>query len=413
MPETIHEKHRNRTIYLENYGCTLSKSEAGLYVNSIMEEGDQLVRDPDNADLRVINTCVVISQTEKRMIKRIQELSALGEVEVTGCLPTISAHALEQPGIKLISSETFRNFYRGALDGIEIREPSIFDGIPINQGCTGSCNFCISRISRGKLLSRPPEKIVSQVKMQLERGIKEVRISSLDSAAYGKDSSVRLPGLIDRITEIDEDFLLRVGMMEPKNTGEILPALLNSYRNGKVFKFLHIPVQSGSDYILEKMNREYTSSDFVRIAWKYRTAFPGATISTDVITGYPGEGEKEFLETLEIIEKTRPNIINVTRFSPRQFTKDFMSLPEPSNITKERDKEIVELHRRISGEEFEKSVGSELSVMITEKGKGNTSVGRDIFYRPVAVPGIYDRFSKVHLDIIGSGPTYLVGQVSR
>ncbi len=402
-------RYSGKRVYLEAYGCTLSKSEAGLYVNRMINSGAVLTQDPKAADVRVINTCVVISQTESRMLRRIQELAALGETEITGCLPSVSADSLEMNEIRPVSRETFRDFYRGMLDDVEIREPSIFDGIPINQGCTGNCNFCISRVSRGKLLSRRPQKIVDQVRMQVARGIREVRITSLDSAAYGKDIGIRLPQLVEMITSLDGSFMLRIGMMEPKNTSEILRDLLNSYASNKVYKFLHLPVQSGSDSVLMAMNREYTSSDFIEIVDTYRRKFPGATLSTDIITGYPGEGDREFSETVEILEKTRPNIINVTRFSPRPFTRDFSAVPSPSNVTKDRNKVIQEIHRRISSEEFEKAVGTEEEIMVTERGKRDTYVGRDIYYRPVVIGGSHKLYDRVHCTITGTGETYLIG----
>ena len=228
-------------IYSESYGCTQSKSETGLYVNSMLGEGNTLVSRPEEADLSIIGTCVVIKQTEDRMIRRIEELSRASRVRVMGCLSTTNGGSLAQDNIEVISSRSFRDFYTGKLDDVEIREPSIFEGIPINQGCTGSCNFCISHLARGKLLSRPIDKIRNQVIMQLQKGLREVRISSLDTAAYGKDIGSRLNNLVDGIVSIKDDFMLRVGMMEPRNTLEILPQLLDSYGSSKVFKFLHIP----------------------------------------------------------------------------------------------------------------------------------------------------------------------------
>lgn len=176
-------------IYLESYGCTLNKSEAGLYVNSLLSGGGEIVQDPAAADIRVIGTCVVIQHTEDRMLRRISELKENGKVKVIGCLPSVAAGSLEDQNIEVLEKAEFKSFYSGKLDDIDLKEQSIFNGIPINQGCTGSCNFCISHISRGKLLSRPAEKIIGQVKIQLEKGVKEVRLSSLDSAAYGKDLS--------------------------------------------------------------------------------------------------------------------------------------------------------------------------------------------------------------------------------
>ena len=183
-------------IFVESYGCTLSKSETGLYVNKMLNEGGVLVDSPDEADISVIGTCVVIKHTEEKMLRRIGELSEKSKVKVMGCLPPVSAGSLKDEMIDIVDPTEFRKFYSGSLDDIEIKEPSIFEGIPINQGCTGSCNFCISHIARGKLVSRKPEKIVNQIRMQLERGIREVRITSLDTAAYGKDINTNLAQLV-------------------------------------------------------------------------------------------------------------------------------------------------------------------------------------------------------------------------
>ncbi|MEM0157728.1 MAG: tRNA (N(6)-L-threonylcarbamoyladenosine(37)-C(2))-methylthiotransferase, partial [Thermoplasmataceae archaeon] len=272
-------------IYFESYGCTLNRAEAGLYVNRMLDDGSELVDSPDQADLSVIGTCVVIKHTQDRMMRRIQELSSHSKVRVTGCLPPVSGGSLESENIEVIRPRELRSFYQGYLDDVEIREPSVFEGIPINQGCTGSCNYCISHIARGKLVSRPVQKIVNQARMQIARGIMEVRISSLDTAAYGRDIGIRLPGLVDAITSIEGDFRLRIGMMEPKNASEIIRDLMGSMSSEKVFRFLHVPVQSGDDRILDLMNREYHVDEFRHISRTFREKFPDSTLSTDIITG--------------------------------------------------------------------------------------------------------------------------------
>ncbi|EQD66304.1 2-methylthioadenine synthetase, partial [mine drainage metagenome] len=204
-----------------------------------------------------MGTCVVIQHTEDRMLRRISDLSAKGKVQVLGCLPSVSAGSIESENIKLLEKKDFRSFYRGSLDNIEIKDASIFDGIPINQGCTGSCNFCISRVARGSLLSRPIEKIAGQVLIQLNHGIREIRLSSLDSAAYGMDIGTSLDRLVAAVSFLPGEFMIRVGMMEPGNTSRILGQLMNAYSSSKVYKFLHVPVQSGDDRILDAMNRGY------------------------------------------------------------------------------------------------------------------------------------------------------------
>jgi MiaB-like tRNA modifying enzyme len=397
-------------IYFESYGCTLNKSEAGLYVNSLLKDGSTLVDNPADADLSVISTCVVIKHTENRMLSRIQELSSKSKVRVMGCLPPVSAGTLESDSIEVLHPREMRAFYYGALDDIEIREPSIFDGIPINQGCTGNCNFCISRVARGKLISRPVSKIASQVRMQIERGIGEVRISSLDTAAYGKDTGVRLPNLIREICSIEGDFMLRVGMMEPRNTFEIVDDLLNSYSDPKVFRFLHLPVQSGDDRILESMNREYKLDEFLKITEKFRNSYPDGTLSTDIISGYPEDDEESFQNTLNMLERTKPEIVNITRFSPRQYTKDFNRKVPDSGKVKRWTAEYTEMHRNIIKERMENLIGRTESIFLTERVKDGTTMGRDQSYRAVVVPGEHPLYSRIDVELVDHGGTYLIGK---
>ena len=398
-------------IFVESYGCTLSKSETGLYVNKMLNDGGILVDSPDEADISVIGTCVVIKHTEEKMLKRIGELSEHSKVKVMGCLPPVSAGSLKDERIDIIDPKEFRKFYSGSLDDIEIKEPSIFEGIPINQGCTGSCNFCISHIARGKLVSRNPQKIVNQIRMQLERGIREVRITSLDTAAYGKDMGTNLARLVAQISQINDDFKLRIGMMEPRNTHDIMGELLSSYDDEKVFKFMHMPVQSGSNRILSLMNREYLREEFEGIVKTFREKFRDSVISTDIIAGYHGDDEESFNETMDLLEKSRPDIVNITRFSPRPFTKDFSEKTPSSEKIKSWTQSYTNKHKEIIESNMERHIGKEKQIMITEKGKEGTSVGRDNAYRPVVVSGDIGIYTKVHCEIVDMGNTYLIGKI--
>jgi threonylcarbamoyladenosine tRNA methylthiotransferase CDKAL1 len=398
-------------IYLESYGCTLNKSETGLYANKLLSEGAVITQNPDEADLRLIGTCVVIEHTEERMLRRIAELSTKGKVQVMGCLSTVSAGSIESENIKLIGKSEFRSFYKGSLDDIEIRDASIFDGIPINQGCTGSCNFCISRVARGSLISRPIEKIKGQAKIQLDHGIREIRLSSLDSAAYGKDLGTSLDALIESVSSIEDDFRIRVGMMEPSNTASILRGLLRSYSSDKVYKFLHLPVQSGDDRILETMNRGYHADTFDSIVKAFRTSFKDSTLSTDIITGYYGESEESFENTVKLIEKTEPEIINITRYSPRPYTPDYDRKAPPTNDVKRWTSYLTNLHHELAGKRMQTRVGKLCKILITEHGKNETSVGRDQAYRPIVIPGRHDLYSFLDCEIVGFTDTYAIAKI--
>ncbi len=398
-------------IYFESYGCTLQKSESSLYLNKLLkDENNQIVNSPEEADLSLIGTCVVIKHTEDRMVKRISSLSKVsGNVQVLGCLATVNGNTIESGNVQVLKPREFRSFYEGDLDGIEIKS-DIYDGIPINQGCTGSCNFCISHIARGKLLSRGIDKIVNQINMELDRNIKEIRISSLDTAAYGKDIGTDLAELVNRISSIGRDFYLRVGMLEPRNTYDILDKLVDAYRHDRVFKFLHLPVQSAENNVLSAMNREYTIEEAEAVWQKFHDAFPDMSIATDIILGYYNDSRAGFEKTMKFLEKYNPDIINVTRFSPRPYTKDYNKTPLNSNLLKEWSNEIISLHREQMEKKLDSYLGREEKVLITEKGKNGTMVGRDINYRPVVLKGNYEKYSEIKCTIVSHGSNYLIGE---
>lgn len=201
--------------------------------------------------------------------------------------------------------------------------------------------------------------------------------------------------------------------MEPKNTEEILNDLIREYRNEKVFKFLHLPVQDGDDRILELMNREYSVSSYYNINEKFRNAFKNGVFSTDIIVGYPGSDEESFQKTCELLYKSRPDIVNITTFSPRQYTRDFNKKMPQSNLIKKWSAEYTRIHKEILNENQSRFVEREISIFITEQGKTGTVIGRDESYRPVVVKNEIPLYSKVDVEIVETGPTYLIGKQLR
>lgn len=398
-------------IYLESYGCTLQKSESSLYVNRLLSEGNELVSSPDEADLSIVGTCVVIRKTEEKMLHRIENLSSKSRVRVIGCLTSTGGGAISGRNIEVVDAGQFRNFYNGTLDDVEITALSIWEGIPINQGCTGSCNFCISRIARGKLVSRQPEKIVKQIRMQLSRGIREVKITSLDTAAYGLDINTNLASLVALILKSDDSFRLRIGMMEPKNSFGISTELFRLMQDPRVYRFLHLPVQSGDNRTLDAMNREYTAETFQGIANDFNEFFPEGTLSTDIVVGYHTDDEESFENTYSLMEKVQPEIMNITKFSPRPYTKDFNSRLPASNHIKKWSSALTELHHRILEKKLESQVGKIETAIVSEHGKNDTTVLRDINYRPVVVRGTIPLYREKEVEIVGAGSTFLIGNI--
>jgi MiaB-like tRNA modifying enzyme len=290
--------------------------------------------------------------------------------------------------------------------------------IPIGMGCLGACSYCIVKKARGNLRSYEPDKICKTVKSMTKRGAKEIRITSQDCSAYGLDmdraTDVRLPELLEGIESVGGDFRIRVGMMNPSTMIGILDELLEAFDSAKIFKFFHVPVQSGSDRVLNDMRRAYKVADFAEIVDCIRKKFKNCTICTDFIIGFPTETEEDFYSSLELLKRVKPEKVNITRFSPRPGT-DAAKLKDLLEREKKRRSRIFsEVYHRISFEKSKKMEGKELPVLITGKGKKGGVIGRDHSYKTIVIKEKEDlhllRGKTYEVKIKEARSTYLVGE---
>lgn len=405
-------------VYAEIYGCTLNAAENNALINGLMRHGFAPASNPKDADLIILGTCTVIENTEHHMLKRLRALNEFGKkIVVTGCMASaqpeiIHAHA---PQAILIEPGNYENIL---IDlNISARKieliPMVEDviaSVPIANGCTGRCTYCITRIARGVLRSTPVPEIKRNVEQCVRQGAREIRITAQDTAAYGLDINTNLAHCISELCKIRGRFMLRIGMMNPVNAIKHLDEIIQAYANPKVFKFVHIPVQSGSDKILREMKRGYSVEEFRSVVNAFRKRFKKLTISTDIIVGYPAENAEDFEETLKLMEEIKPDIINVTRFSPREGTEAYKLKALPQRIVKERSRLLVKLRFGLSRRNLEHRIGKCENVLITEKGKKNTMIGRTVDYKPVIVSQVpIGTWAKVK--ITGATDIYLTGKV--
>ncbi|MGC8562497.1 MAG: MiaB/RimO family radical SAM methylthiotransferase [Thermoplasmata archaeon] len=386
-------------FYLENYGCTLNQAQGAMIANFLISQGNQLVDDVKSADSVLLSTCVVIKHTEDRMLRRIQEIKSEGkEVLVSGCLTNIPVNDVKRIDF---------SYSRGRLP--ILKEGNLSVGIPIAEGCDGGCTFCISRIARGRLNSFSQNEILDSIREMVGKGAKEIRLTALDTGSYGNDTSTTLPQLIEEVTKIEGDFSIRIGMMEPENAGSIIDDLLEVMKSEKVYKFLHIPFQSGDPLILRKMGRQYKIEKFIEVAEKFRNAYPEGMLSTDVIVGFPYESIKGLRATVDVIKKVKPEILNITRYSPRPGTAAYSWKEPPTNQTAQWSRILTDIHRDISEKSLERFVGKETDVRLMEAGKNGTFIGRDRNYHPVILKK--GRLGEVRrVKIIDSSEFYLIGR---
>ncbi|MDH7509172.1 MAG: tRNA (N(6)-L-threonylcarbamoyladenosine(37)-C(2))-methylthiotransferase [Methanomassiliicoccales archaeon] len=409
-------------FFVETYGCTMNQGEGIELSEKLRALGHQPVSSADEAELIILNTCTVIQSTQTKILKRLRELYRLDKnLIVSGCMAAIQPEIIKKvaPNVIVLSPQEYDSFQRvitenyGRISGQEIihceRTTAI---IPIAQGCLGSCTYCITRLARGRLRSYMPDQIVEKARRLVESGARELLLTAQDTASYGFDIGCTLSDLISSIVQIPGKFRIRIGMMNPESLQKIVDDLIDSWRSDKVYKFLHLPVQSGSERILKLMGRRYTVEQFRTQVQLFRSFFPDLTLSTDVITGFPGENDTDHKMTVKLIKEIRPNILNVTRFSPRPGTPAANASDQiPSWISKERSRELTKLRFQISKEIYKAKEGAIEEILITEKGKYDTLIGRTISYVPVVVRGGVEVGSFVKVRIIDSAPTHLLGEV--
>jgi MiaB-like tRNA modifying enzyme len=258
--------------------------------------------------------------------------------------------------------------------------------ISIAEGCNFACTYCITHLARGRLTSFPMKFVINDVKNALKAGCKEIQITSQDTASYGMDKGQNLAKLLEEICAIDNNFRTRVGMMNPFTAHKILDKLIPSFKDEKIYKFIHIPVQSADNEILKKMNRKYNISMFLEVVNYFKKTYTKITISTDIIVGFPGESENAFQNSIDLIKKIKPDIVNITRFSARPNTKaKKMKGRIPTEIVKNRSKILTDLSKKISFERNISCKDSTFNILITKKLSDQCYLGRAGNYKPVVI----------------------------
>jgi len=259
------------------------------------------------------------------------------------------------------------------------------------------------------------EEIVRRMKEDLSLGLREFWLTSQDTACYGKDIDTNLAELLDALCIVKGNFKIRVGMMTPNHVIDILDDLVQAFQSEHVFKFLHLPVQSGDDMVLRRMRRFYSVDDFRNIVNTFRASFPKLTLATDLICGFPSEDEEAFVRSLKLVETIKPDVVNVSKFFARPRTAaatmegEFVPLLE----IKRRSALAAALAKKVSFERNQNWVRWKGQVLFDEVGKVSGSwVGRNFAYRPIVVKSADDLLEKIFkVKVLKSFPTYLQGEI--
>ncbi len=392
-------------VYIETYGCALNRGDTSIMETVLASRGHVIVEDIDGADVVIINTCTVRMETEQRMIHRIRVLRKYcleygKKFIIAGCMAKAQPYLLSNiaPEASLVSPQNSSRIYLAVESSDRVilltgdRDRSILGKcmvdriayVPIQDGCLGNCSFCIVKNARRKLVSYPIELVVDTVRELIDKGALEIEVTGQDTAVYGLDlyHKQALPELVREITRIPGDYMVRIGMMNPDTMYNILDDLVDVLKNPRVYKFLHIPVQSGSDKVLKIMRRRYTIDMYRSIIKELRRKVYGIAIATDIIVGHPGEDEEDFKATLDLLKELWFDRVHVARFTVRPNTYS-ASLPQiNSRVVKNRLKRIMDVVESLGIRKHRRYVGRVVKAFVTEFN-GSTYTGRMDNYTPV------------------------------
>ncbi len=411
-------------IFIKSFGCSSNMHEGEVMAGLLTEAGYVIVQVPDNADIIILNLCTVKGHHSALQAVKAA-LKYMKCIITAGCIHENTKQAIRKlsADISFINTHNLKNIVavvEAAANGnhIEafgktkeikllpkIRLNPIISIVPIEEGCTSACAYCSVKLIKGNVLSYPLQAICEEVQKSVASSAKEIYITGQDTGAYGidKKDGIELPELLDTVCQIKGFFMIRVGMASPNHVYRHLHKLVNAFKNPKIYKFLHIPIQSASNKILHAMKRPYTVEEYKECIAEFKRAIPEITIATDVIVGFPGETDKDFQETMRLIEKTMPAAVNISRFVPRPNTIAAALKPVATNTAKLRSKKITEVVERIVREENKKWLGWKGKVLIDTISKKGQFIARNYAYKQVIVKGNYALGDEINVTIKETG----------
>ncbi len=322
-------------VFIQTFGCTFNQRDSENICGVLLESDFEIVESIEQADIIIVNSCGVKSKTQNKVVSFINSIPESKKVFVGGCLPRMIDLRRLCPRIEAVfdantimslpkiieSPSDMRSDKKESRINAPIkRRKKSVAIIPICQGCLGDCSYCSVRFARGSLKSYSKEDILKEVRDAVAQGCKRINLTAQDTGCWGIDFGSTLPELLDAVLAVDGNFIVRLGMANPNFVKLYLPELIRIFKSDKMLKFLHVPVQSGSNRVLKDMRRKYSADDFRDIVKAFNKETPDICISTDVIVGYPSETEDDFQQTIELLKDTRPKIVNISKFGSRPRT---------------------------------------------------------------------------------------------
>lgn len=395
---------KKKTVAFYTLGCKVNQYETNAMKQKFIEKDYEIVDFEEVADIYVVNTCTVTNMSDRKsrqIIRRAKETNKDSILVVTGCYAQVAKDELEKiedidivignqekKDIVTFVEEKQKEKIEEVSDILYEREFAEFGSstytdktravIKVQDGCDRFCSYCIIPYARGRIRSRKPEEVITEIQKLAKNGIKEVVITGIHLASYGREYKphISLLELLKEINKIDGIERIRLGSLEPTlMTKEFIEGLV---KLEKICDHFHLSLQSGCDETLKRMNRRYTAEEFEEGINIIRENFPNVSLTTDVIVGFPGETEEEFSKTYEFLDRIKFYKMHVFKYSQRKGTKAAVM---PNQITgdvkEERSNKLIELSNKYQKEQNQKYIGKEIDVLFEEQDgeyiKGHTT----------------------------------------
>ena len=405
-----------KTVAFYTLGCKVNQYETNAMEQQFIKNGYKVVDHHDFADIYVVNTCTVTNIAERKsrqMLRRVKDINKDAILVVCGCYAQVAKEELEKiPEIDIILGineknnivEIVEDYIKKQVSKEEIvsdvsNQNEFLDFgdvtyteknravVKVQDGCNMFCTYCIIPYARGRIRSRKIENVVSEITKIAKLGIKEVVITGIHVASYGKDfeENIGLIDLLEAINKIDGIERIRLSSIEPNIIDEEFVKRLSKLE--KICPHFHLSLQSGCDETLKRMNRKYTTKKYKEAVDLLRSYFPDVNFTTDVIVGFPGETEEEFNTTYKFLEEIKFYRMHVFKYSKRRGTvAEKMPNQIDGNIKEERSNKLIELSNKNENEYNESYIGKEVNVLFEEYENGYFR-GYTTNYMMVNVPG--------------------------
>jgi threonylcarbamoyladenosine tRNA methylthiotransferase CDKAL1 len=408
-------------VFIETYGCSLNHADSETMAGNLLQAGHELAATEAEADVILYNTCSVKNPTQDHFLSTLKKQQK--PVVIAGCLPQADKRGMFRDYAVLGTEQLTRaseiveaaatgkqlqllekNKEAPRLNMPKVRTNPLVEIVPICAGCLSNCTYCKTKQARGNLRSYRPMDIQMQCEQAIAEGVKEIWLTSQDNGAYGMDIKTNAGELLSRIARLDGDFMIRFGMTNPDWTKKWLNELISAFKEEKVYKFLHLPIQSGADSVLSHMKRRCTADDIRHIVKRFREEIPGITIATDIICGYPTETEEDFEQTLALVRELKFPVINISKFYPRPDTPAAAIKPLPTEVVKARSSKLTAVfEEEILPMTRQQLVGKSMRALFVQR-TGNTNIGKLQDYTQVLVESDQDlrgTWQQVHITQAG------------